>query len=310
MFSVIIPYYKKRKYIERCIESVLNQTFKDFEIILIDDGSQDDISTVCKKYGEYVQLISQTNQGVSAARNAGITKAKNTYVAFLDADDYWSPFYLEYNHEVIINEDNVKILGSNYTRDKYNLETESVSVYYNVIQDYFSKQMFKSTLFFTSATIVNRSFFNANRGFNSKLKRGEDLDVWFRVIAKGGKSFYINNKLVYYSDEDALQVTQTAGKIEDSILYHYPNLYEDLINTNTAFKKSISKFIYLNLYPYFFSEQNHNSSRLVLQSIPSKFILMKLVYLFPVTWGIKLLSTVNGRLRIRQYLKFVAQHLS
>ena len=160
MFSVIIPYYKKRKYIERCIESVLNQTFKDFEIILIDDGSQDDISTVCKKYGEYVQLISQTNQGVSAARNAGITKAKNTYVAFLDADDYWSPFYLEYNHEVIINEDNVKILGSNYTRDKYNLETESVSVYYNVIQDYFSKQMFKSTLFFTSATIVNRSFFN------------------------------------------------------------------------------------------------------------------------------------------------------
>ena len=136
------------------------------------------------------------------------------------------------------------------------------------------------------------------------------MDVWFRVIAKGGKSFYINNKLVYYSDEDALQVTQTAGKIEDSILYHYPNLYEDLINTNTAFKKSISKFIYLNLYPYFFSEQNHNSSRLVLQSIPSKFILMKLVYLFPVTWGIKLLSTVNGRLRIRQYLKFVAQHLS
>lgn len=311
MFSVIIPYYKKRPYIERCIESVLNQTFKDFEIILVDDGSADDILQFCaEKYGDKINLISQENQGVSLARNNGIAHAQYKYIAFLDADDFWSPSYLDYNHKLISAEKNIKIIGSNYTRSKNNLETGSVSLHYNTIQDYFSRQLLKSTLFFTSATIVSKAFFNQNTGFNSQLKRGEDLDVWFRAIASGGKVFHITNKLVYYSDEDVLQVTQTAGKLEDSILYHYTKLYEDLIKTNAAFKKSISKFIYLNLYPYYFSEKNHEKSCLVLKNIPSKSIWMQLVYALPLSLGAKLLNTAQGKLRIRQYLKVAAQHLS
>lgn len=311
MFSVIIPYYKKRDYIERCIESVLSQTFKDFEIILVDDGSGDDISTFCKEnYNDRIKLISQKNQGVSIARNNGIANAKNKYIAFLDADDYWAPFYLEQNHIVLTNEADVKIIGSNYTRNKNDLKEHSGLLRYNIIENYFSKQLLKSTLFFTSATIISRNFFMKNSGFNSELKRGEDLDVWFRAIASGGKAIYITNKLVYYSDEDVLQATQTAGKIEDSILYHYKKIFSNLLDTNANFSRSISKFLYLNLYTYYFSENNKEKSKAILRDIPSKSIWMQLPYFLPFFLGKKLLSTRQGKVRVRQYLKFVAQHLS
>ena len=113
MFSIIIPYYKKRKYIERCIDAVFAQTYQDFEIILVDDGSQDDVAQLIEeKYSGKVHLIQQENQGVSAASNTGIAAATHDYIAFLDADDYWSPFYLAYNAEIINNETDVKIIGS------------------------------------------------------------------------------------------------------------------------------------------------------------------------------------------------------
>lgn len=311
MFSVIIPYYKKRDYIERCIESVLSQTFKDFEIILVDDGSGDDISTFCKEnYSNAVIYITQENQGVSAARNKGIAIAKYEYVAFLDADDSWGQSYLENIKNVILKEGNAKIIGSNYIRDINNLDSVKIPLKYRIIENYFSKQVFENTLFTSSSTVIQKIFFLNNDGFNSKLKRGEDLDMWFRTIASGGKVVYIENTVVYYSDEDTAQVTKSEGKLKDSILGNYLDIYNVLIDQNLSFKKSISKFVYLNLYPYFFSRENHKESLLILKNIPYKVSLLHLIYLIPFSIGSKLINTQKGRLRIRQYLKFTAQHLN
>src|SRR5690606_699032 len=119
MFSILIPYYKKRKYIERCIDAILAQTYINYEIILVDDGSQDDIADmVNEKYSGKVTLIHQQHQGVSAARNKGIANATHDYIAFLDADDCWNPKYLEFVAKIIKENSNVKIRGSHYTRDK------------------------------------------------------------------------------------------------------------------------------------------------------------------------------------------------
>lgn len=311
MFSVIIPYYKKRQFIERCIESVLNQTFKDFEIILVDDGSNDDICTFCiKNYDDAVKCIKQENQGVSAARNKGISIAKYEYIAFLDADDSWAESYLENIKNVILQEGNVKIIGSNYTRDSSNLDDANTPIKYKTIKDYFDKQVFDNTLFTSSSTVIHKSFFLNNHGFNSKLKRGEDLDMWFRTIASGGKVVYIENTVVFYSDEDTTQVTKSEGKLEDSILGNYLDIYNVLMDQNLTFRKSISKFVYLNLYPYFFSRKNHKESLLILKNIPYKVALLHLIYLIPFTIGEVLINSQKGRLRIRQYLKFTAQHLS
>ncbi|SFE41154.1 glycosyltransferase, partial [Succiniclasticum ruminis] len=96
--SVIIPVYNAQNYLSECIDSVLRQTMQDFEVICIDDGSSDDSYSILKKYAETeerVVLFSQTNQGVSTARNVGIDKARSEYIYFLDSDDYIEPNMLE-----------------------------------------------------------------------------------------------------------------------------------------------------------------------------------------------------------------------
>jgi glycosyltransferase involved in cell wall biosynthesis len=96
MFSIVIPLYNKEKYIKRAITSVLDQTIQDFEIIVVNDGSTDNSTNIVKSITDNrIKLINQENQGVSVARNTGIENTKNEYIAFLDADDKWEPYFLE-----------------------------------------------------------------------------------------------------------------------------------------------------------------------------------------------------------------------
>ena len=95
--SIIVPVYNVEKYLKRCINSILNQTFKNFELILVNDGSTDNSLNICKNYKEKdgrIQLISQTNKGLSAARNTGLKYAKGKYVCFVDSDDFIEKEYL------------------------------------------------------------------------------------------------------------------------------------------------------------------------------------------------------------------------
>ncbi len=101
--SIIVPVYKKEPYLSKCIDSILSQVFTDFELILIDDGSPDRCGKICDKYAaldERIIVIHQNNQGVSAARNAGLRVAKGNYLAFVDADDWVLPdMYEKMIHE-------------------------------------------------------------------------------------------------------------------------------------------------------------------------------------------------------------------
>ena len=95
--SVIVPVYNKSNYLKRCIESILGQTHKDIELILIDDGSTDESLSICNRYkkDKRVVVISQKNRGVSAARNVGIKKVSGDFIMFVDADDYVAKDYVE-----------------------------------------------------------------------------------------------------------------------------------------------------------------------------------------------------------------------
>ena len=95
LVSVIIPTYNREKFVTLAIDSVINQTFKDYELIVIDDGSTDNTKNVLKQYNAKIHYIYQNNSGVSAARNAGIKVARGEWLAFLDSDDEWMPEYLE-----------------------------------------------------------------------------------------------------------------------------------------------------------------------------------------------------------------------
>lgn len=91
LISIIMPVYNAEKYLNRSIESVMNQTYKNIEIILVNDGSTDASLTICSNYQKAdsrIKLINQKNSGVSAARNRGIDEATGTYIMFIDSDDY------------------------------------------------------------------------------------------------------------------------------------------------------------------------------------------------------------------------------
>ena len=96
--SVIIPIYNASSYLKRCLDSLLNQTYKSFEAILIDDGSTDNSLDICKKYAQIdkrIKIICSTNGGPSRARNIGLEQVKTPWVTFIDSDDFVTPFYLE-----------------------------------------------------------------------------------------------------------------------------------------------------------------------------------------------------------------------
>ena len=306
MFSIIIPYYKKRKYIERCIDAVLAQTYENFEIILVDDGSHDEVAQLIEeKYSGKVHLIQQDNQGVSAARNAGIAAATHDYIAFLDADDYWSPFYLEKVVKVINQEKDIKIIGSHYTRKKIELEIKNNNLDYFKFENYF-KIAIRNTFFLTSATVVTRDFFEQNPGFNSNLKRGEDIDVWLRAVASSGKAFYIKNSLVYYSDEDFEQATSSIGAVENALVGTINEYYKSMLwqSENQAFSHFVSKYVYFNLYPYFFNKKHHQKAKENLNNNRHYYFFLHLPYYLPLCIGEKIMSNKKLSRLLRWYLKF------
>ncbi len=301
MFSIVIPYYKKRKYIERCIDAVLAQTFSDYEIILVDDGSNDDIADVVnEKYSGKVKLIAQQNQGVSAARNMGIANATHEYIAFLDADDWWGVDYLEVATQVVLREGEVQMLGTNYSRTNTEIVNSKFLLKYRLIQNYFEKQVFKNTLFTSSSSIINAKFFKNHQGFNSKIKRGEDLDVWFRTIASGGKIVFIENVLVYYSDEDENQATNNTFDFKYSLLSIMAQEYLKK-DSPVTLKQFTPTFIRKRIYSYFFNSNNHENAKGILKKIGYGNLFSNILYHLPFSLGKKISQTKY----IRYYSKYL-----
>lgn len=116
LISVIVPVYNAELYLHRCIDSILSQTFPDFELILVDDGSLANCPAICDTYAENdsrVKVIHKTNGGVSVARNCGLDTARGEYIAFCDSDDYWTPTFLAQLVHTIVSE-NADCVVSNY----------------------------------------------------------------------------------------------------------------------------------------------------------------------------------------------------
>ena len=105
--SIIVPVYKVEKYLDRCITSILNQTFTDFELILVDDGSPDRCGEICEKYAKEdvrIKVIHKSNGGMSDARNRGLDEAKGNFIGFVDSDDYIAPDMYEYLRNIAVKE--------------------------------------------------------------------------------------------------------------------------------------------------------------------------------------------------------------
>jgi glycosyltransferase involved in cell wall biosynthesis len=310
MFSVVIPYYNKSKYILRCIDSVWNQSYKNFEIIIVNDGSTDNgLLPISTKYKDKIKVIDQKNLGVSAARNAGITASHFPYIAFLDADDAWHFQYLEKANNILTTESNIKIIGAKYSRTKKFLRYGIHNISYFKFENYF-KSALENTYFTSSSTIILKDFFDLNNGFNIALKSGEDLDVWFRAVNSGGNAFYINQKMVFYSDEDENQITKTKVPLQKSLVGTINTDYQNLLiySTNKNFKKFVSIYVYFNLYNYFYDKEYSGESQKILKQNQFCFFGLDLIYKMPFWLGSTIINSKNLSHYLRLYLKFIIRY--
>ena len=182
MFSVIIPLYNKELSITNTVQSVLEQTCQDFEIVIINDGSTDNsIKAVEAINDSRIRLIHQENQGVSAARNRGIKEAKYEWIAFLDGDDLWKPNHLEEVNKMmeIYSDEKVFVTSFVYSDNRPMFKHPRQTLIFK-IENYF-KEAIKESLMCTGIVVINKECFDKVGVFNETLNRGEDLDLWARL---------------------------------------------------------------------------------------------------------------------------------
>lgn len=168
LVSIIVPVYKVEKYLSRCIESILAQTYQNIEVILIDDGSPDRSGQICDKYAckdSRARVIHQQNHGVSAARNVGIEAAMGQWIAFVDADDFIHPFYLEYLINNCVNTDFVISGDKNFNDEDFH--NKNIAQYLRKAQ--YSNGFLWSKLFNRDVIIRN------NINLDEKIRFMEDM---------------------------------------------------------------------------------------------------------------------------------------
>ena len=273
MFSVIIPLYNKAPYVEKAIRSVLNQTFKEFELIVVDDGSTDDslgVAKNCLLQTINYKLIEQHNQGVSVARNNGVKKAKYPYICFLDADDWWAPTFLEEMKALIDEFPDAGIYGSAY----YIVKNGRQRVAPIGVDKNFSKglinycRVYAKTLcmpLWTGATIIKKTIFEEENGFKPKLKLGEDFDLWIRIAMKHPVAF-LNKQLAYYN-QDVDVATRGVG-----VRFYLPEEhmlftdYGELMN-DKDFRFLYEKLALYGLLRYYLADKNKIETQKILSGI-------------------------------------------
>lgn len=225
LISIVIPLYNKGPYIERALRSVLAQTYGDWELIIIDDGSTDDGPELAKPFlSDRVRLIHQENAGVSIARNRGADLASGDYVVFLDADDEWLPAYLERISGLIaLNpEAGMFICRHQTVRAGGIVEMHQIALaddHLGEVDDFLALMRRNPWIMQTSCCSFNKQAFLEVGGFPEGVRLGEDTFVFLQVARRRKVMFDARYSSRYYRDVEHSLVSTTVGVIPYYIRY-------------------------------------------------------------------------------------------
>lgn len=233
-FSVIVPLYNKAPYVKRSLESILSQTFTDWECIIVDDGSTDNSLAICEETiinhkSKIINIIHQNNSGVAAARNNGVAKSNGEYLCFLDADDWWEPSYLEEIDKLVNEYPLAGIYCTNYVYYKPGKKQVALNLprgYMNYPKAYLEGPM----PVWTGATCMPRKVFDEMGGFPVGIKLGEDFLLWAKT-ALHYKVAFCEKPLAYYNNgvPASMRATRNLHAPEHNMLFHLDEI-EELIN--------------------------------------------------------------------------------
>lgn len=249
MISVIVPVYNIEKYIEKVLESIVGQTYKDFELLVVNDGTKDNSIELAKNYLKdkdiNYRIIEKENGGLASARNAGLYNAKGEYISFIDGDDYISKDFLETLHNDMVNNDvDFSFCAFKFVKEQYiDIDNNKSTTLYNKekLIDAFLKRNISfvvPSMFFKKEFLINN-----NIHFNEKTLFSEDQMFIWDCIFSCDKAVYNSSKMYGYCvRENSIMTSSSVDKIIDSN-HEYETYVKMIKDKYPEYEKQISMIL-------------------------------------------------------------------
>ena len=279
-FSVIMPLYNKEPYVRKALESVVSQTYTDFECIVVNDGSTDESLHVvedfirCKVEGVKCKVISQANAGVAAARNRGVKESTGEYVAFLDADDWWEPTFLEEIDKLIAEYPDAGLYATNYIYYKPGKTRVMLDIargYMNYPAEYLRCGAMPVT---SITTCMPRKVFDEMGGFPLGIKLGEDFLLWSKT-AVHYKVAFCEKALAYYNNDIPViaRATRNLHAPEHCMLFNLQPIEAEIeckvesVKCKEEWKELLDKLRVGGLMDYWMNSRYHEAAAKELKKV-------------------------------------------
>lgn len=286
--SVIIPVYNVEKYLRQCLDSIVEQTLEDIEIILVDDGSTDSSLKICKEYAQKdnrIKVFEQQNQGAGAARNRGLGLAQGNYLYFMDSDDYINQDALEKLYTKIIktnsdicickhklHDEKTKLLKEAYWLPKIKIIPNQETFSYKDIPDKILQICFPTPFI----KLYKKSFVINNNICFQEIKTCNDVFFCYASLIMANKITFINEYLVTYRTNQKNSLTANRGHSATCIILAYTKLKEYLENnqlfeivSESVYDMAISNFQYE--LSYCSSKEKNNLLKEIKNFLPAQY---------------------------------------
>ncbi|WP_297095235.1 glycosyltransferase family A protein [uncultured Draconibacterium sp.] len=235
LISVIVPCYNQGEYLDECLESIHSQSYNNYEIIVINDGSTDELTNkiISKISHPKIKVLQTTNQGVSSARNHAINVSSGKYLLPLDADDKIGVDFIQKAVEILEKDDDIKVV---------NCDTKLFGIKNGIVRyEAYSLEKLLAKNMMTVSSVYRRSDFDRTNGYNTNMKDGfEDWDFWLSLLKNGGKVHKINSVGFYYRIKRKSRNSQLNAhfkKLRRQIYKNHKELYaKHLLDPQESFE--------------------------------------------------------------------------
>ena len=305
--AVIVPCHNAARYLPRALDSVLAQTYPNFSLSVIDDGSTDETASVLRPYAAYGSCIRQQRSGVAAARNRGISVSKGRYIAFLDADDYWLPTKLERQIELLEQNPGIGLVCS----DCETIEKgKNIGAYFSNGRVPAAGRLFellaRECFVFTPTVVVRRACLEEVGWFNESLEVSEDFDLWLRISARWGVAVVPEVLAVREKRPDGLSLSTRPEKCFENGIAALENVKSACSTLSRKQARALERAIADRYYVY-------GSYRLATgNGEESRTQFVKTIRLWPTHWrawikcGLTFLSASAFTRLMKRYRRFVS----
>ncbi len=273
MVSIVIPLYNKAQSIANTIACIQNQTYQDFEIVIIEGWSTDGSQEIIKKLAEAddrIHVFMQKNRnGVTPARNESIEEAKYEHIVFMDADDYWEPTYLETMVMLIEDFPDAGIWGMHHGEIDANGKHNAKPIMPEGFRGVIKHPWIPRHPYWTSATAVSKSAVKNIGGFDNRIIYGEDTDMWWRLMLEFPAVFQQSPVLAFYRVSAENRAMNKVIPLNILYIYYFEK-YKKYREDNSDFRHFIDKECMWWLFPYYAENPNDKDVQRILKQIDLK----------------------------------------